>query len=990
MDRVSPMPPAPEAVERQLPADDAAPRRGRFLLIEPCGRDFWLNVQHVVAQLLVAQLDDRRPVVHWPLDQAAGAGAPGNAFEHFFEAVSPLSLAMLVDATEAGSVYPPAWRTRRPGAAPAAVRLPPPGPLGRSETLVVSDRYLGVGDILPSISGSSPYFGWTEDRIHESILASQLRPVPAIVQKVEAFARQRLAGRPWVAVHVPGRQGSAPAQARAGLLAQSLSFVDRIVELNPRIGVLLLSADSEAIAGFGKHHGARLVCPAAERPGALDGARPPGWADRAGAEAQLIDALLAARCHYLVGDQAGGLSQMASRLRSWPRGQVFLLGMPPDAEGALPPPSPRDSDAPPGAATQACCRLCGGALDAAPGPGLGQRRGAALYRCAACHSLQAGPPQEPGHAGPGLAAAIDTGRAARTLAHAGVVPALLQALPFRQDRLALDIGSGLFTRLMRDAGYNFHCLDSQAAAEFAAGFRRDGPSPAFDLVTLREGHGLGADPARLWQQVFACDPDLVIGELGARADTWNDPWNDPWNDTQHGTRPEHEEPGAPAPDFLYSRAALDSLAQRAGRQAYHFGNWFIFSRRRLGDTVLGRLQAWHDGLPAHAQRASVPPSPHSRTQAAADLQTVTAFERLRASGLSIAIDGVFFCFTSGIARVWKSLLQHWSVSDLAPSLVVIDRGRTAPRLPGLRYVDAPPYDYARMVQDRALMQQICNRERAGLFVSTYFTQPLTTPSALMVHDMIPEVMGFDLTNLQWVGKRLAIASAQAFLCVSHSTEADLLRFHPQARSLRRRVVHNGCSFEPADAVDVASFRQRHGITRPYFMVSGSRTDYKNVELFFRAFARLGDERSRLAIVCTNANAALEPEMAALTGDAAVHMLVLSDHELQCAYSGALALVYPSRYEGFGLPVVEAMACACPAITCRNSSLGEVGGEAALYVGEDSIDEMHQALRDVQVPGTRSALVALGLAQAATFSWTKMAREAGLALATWAVDLPGPV
>ena len=88
---------------------------------------------------------------------------------------------------------------------------------------------------------------------------------------------------------------------------------------------------------------------------------------------------------------------------------------------------------------------------------------------------------------------------------------------------------------------------------------------------------------------------------------------------------------------------------------------------------------------------------------------------------------------------------------------------------------------------------------------------------------------------------------------------------------------------------------------------------------------------------------------------------------------ALALAYPSRYEGFGLPILEAMACGCPVITCRNSSLPEVGGDAALYVDPDDVEGMRQALLQALDPETRSRLVADGLARAATFTWQETAR-----------------
>jgi hypothetical protein len=102
------------------------------------------------------------------------------------------------------------------------------------------------------------------------------------------------------------------------------------------------------------------------------------------------------------------------------------------------------------------------------------------------------------------------------------------------------------------------------------------------------------------------------------------------------------------------------------------------------------------------------------------------------------------------------------------------------------------------------------------------------------------------------------------------------------------------------------------------------------------------------------------------------MLQLSDEELSIAYSGAVALVYPSKYEGFGLPVLEAIACGCPVITCPNGAIPEVAGEAALYVNDEDVDGLANALCKVQKPILRNSLSFAGLQQAQKFSWSKMA------------------
>ena len=347
----------------------------------------------------------------------------------------------------------------------------------------------------------------------------------------------------------------------------------------------------------------------------------------------------------------------------------------------------------------------------------------------------------------------------------------------------------------------------------------------------------------------------------------------------------------------------------------------------------------------------------------------------------IVIDGVFFQIgRSGIARVWQSLLGLWSGTPFGDRLVVMDRNRTIPRLPGIRYVDAPGLNYADLEGDRRVVQDVCDELGAALFISTYYSHPLTTPSVAMVHDMIPEAMGFDMAQPMWRQKTMALAYAGSFIAISRSTARDLQ--HYLARPVAVTVHYNGNDLAPVTPDEIADFRRRHGILRPYFMTSGSRADYKNASLFFSAFARFGDARKDYSIVCTGGGT-LDDASRAAAGDASVHVAIFDEHDLRCAYAGALALVYPSRYEGFGLPVLEAMACECPAITSTASSLPEVGGDAVLYIelGAGEEDQTFELLQRVQRPEVRADLVARGLAQARKFSWRTMADGVAATLAS---------
>jgi glycosyltransferase involved in cell wall biosynthesis len=343
---------------------------------------------------------------------------------------------------------------------------------------------------------------------------------------------------------------------------------------------------------------------------------------------------------------------------------------------------------------------------------------------------------------------------------------------------------------------------------------------------------------------------------------------------------------------------------------------------------------------------------------------------------TIVVDAVFFqLYQTGIARVWRTLLQEWAPTDFGKRLVVLDRAGTAPRFDGIKYLAVPRYDYANTDSDRAMLQRVCDAENAAVFISSYYTTPVTTPSIFMVHDMIPELVGVDVVNTpMWREKHFGVRHAQRFIAVSNNTAKDLRQFFPNITPDQITVAHNGVDFKQQGADAVAAFRGAYGVDRPYFLLVGARDGYKNTTLFFKAFAALGAVRARFSIVCTGPAIELEPQHAVAIGGAKVHMLNLSDAELQCAYSGAVALVYPSLYEGFGMPILEAMACGSPVITTRKGSIPEVAGDAALYVDGADVGEMTRALKHVQKAQVRKRFVELGLKRAASFSWRKMADQ----------------
>ncbi len=234
------------------------------------------------------------------------------------------------------------------------------------------------------------------------------------------------------------------------------------------------------------------------------------------------------------------------------------------------------------------------------------------------------------------------------------------------------------------------------------------------------------------------------------------------------------------------------------------------------------------------------------------------------------------------------------------------------------------------------------------------------------------------------GAHIAGAEAARIICPSRSTALDVEEFYGVERE-RIRVVPHGVDVAGFGVSDAGRRWERRGIAEPYVLWVGTQEQRKNVVAVLDAFTHLAGGHPELSLVLHGPNGWLGDEVGeglqhrGLHGRTIVSEGSLPRNELAALYTRASVFVYPSLYEGFGMPVLEAMACGTPVVTSNISALPETAGDAALLV--DPLDDMALAeaiARIIEDPVLAEDLSRRGQKRANGFTWGETARR------TWAI------
>ena len=322
------------------------------------------------------------------------------------------------------------------------------------------------------------------------------------------------------------------------------------------------------------------------------------------------------------------------------------------------------------------------------------------------------------------------------------------------------------------------------------------------------------------------------------------------------------------------------------------------------------------------------------------------------------------------------LLEGLAGRDDVDPVAVLEPGRELPADVGVRSVTLP--------RRGPLPRLLADLRRAGHnwgadVLHVQYVRPLRSdvPVVTTIHDISFEHFTGLFTWRSRVRMRITIPwsarHSEAILTGSQHSKRDLVeRYGLAPNRIWVTPYAADARFCPQPATKVEEVLARHGLPRDYLLSVGNLQPRKNLPRLLDAYVRLSADRPPLVVV--GQRAWLDHDVFATLRRLGLQKLVyltgyVPSEDLPALYSGALAFAYPSLYEGFGLPVLEAMACGAPTLSSRTSSIPEVAGDAAILVDPLDVEAIAEGLdRLIASDELRASLRERGFAQASLFSW----------------------
>jgi glycosyltransferase involved in cell wall biosynthesis len=362
--------------------------------------------------------------------------------------------------------------------------------------------------------------------------------------------------------------------------------------------------------------------------------------------------------------------------------------------------------------------------------------------------------------------------------------------------------------------------------------------------------------------------------------------------------------------------------------------------------------------------------------------------------MKVIVDGIIYQHQvfGGISKIYNAILPRMCEMDSTLELSIFHTSKPLQsipehasihqiRLPAIEYFFRP-HRYLYKLGYSARMQLAKNYFKNytnTIWHSTYFTHisEWSGPLLITVYDMIYEryhnIFNQPFDDYIRKQKRKCILNADVVICISNTTKNDVQKYlsvNPE----KCIVIPLGC--DSIFSVPTKTKVETKQI-EPYFLYIGKRNRYKNFSTLINAYSQWNNKNQvRLKIIGDDLWSKEELNIFVKSG--INHRIELvhspSDEHLSQLYYGASALIFPSLFEGFGIPLLEAMNCGCPIIASQIPSTLEVAGEVPIYFDPSRPDELIQAMDTAMEEGRNSSRVDLGFIQAKKYSWDITARN----------------